>query len=238
MRRGITARLRQARQLLPAAVLAAAGWDSSCTGREGPLVAFLGDSLTEGSRIPADDAYPALLARELARRGRPIRALNAGRRGDTVAQGLARLPGLLERRPDVLVVALGINDALRGMSVEQAERDLRRIVAEARTSGARVLLVGAEAPPALATAHARRFASVYPRIASDERVALVPDLLAGVASDPALLFSDGLHPTAAGQRRLAANVCPALELVLAELGAAGRPGDVREGPRATDGGGR
>src|SRR5512141_2411355 len=117
MRRGIVTRLRRARRLLPAAVLAAAGWDSSCTGSEGPLVAFLGDSLTEGWGVPTDQAYPAILARELARHGRPIRSLNAGRSGDTVAQGLARLPGVLRQGPDVLVVALGVNDALRGMSV-------------------------------------------------------------------------------------------------------------------------
>src|SRR5512134_2261679 len=127
MRRGIVTGLRRARRLLPAAVLAAAGWD--CAGREGPRVAFLGDSLTEGWGLSADEAYPALLARELARRGRPIRALNAGRSGDTVAQGLARLPGVLQESPDVLVVALGTNDALRGLSVEEAERDLRRILA-------------------------------------------------------------------------------------------------------------
>src|SRR5512147_2195564 len=130
MRRGITARLRRARFLLPAAVLAAAGWDA-CAGREGPLVVFLGDSLTEGYGLSLDEAYPALLARGLARRGRPIRARNAGRSGDTVAQGAARLAAELRDRPDVVVVALGINDALRGTGQEDAERALRRIVAAA-----------------------------------------------------------------------------------------------------------
>ena len=222
MRRAIVARLRRARRFFPAAVLAAAGWDSSCTGREGPLVAFLGDSLTEGWGLSADEAYPALLARELAARGRPIRALNAGRRGDTVAQGLARLPRVLQKRPDVVVVALGVNDALRGMSVEEAERDLRTIVARSQADGARVLLVGVPAPPSLATAHARRFASIYPRVAADARVALVPDLLAGAAGDPGRMFSDALHPNAAGQRQMAENVRPALELVLAEVGGLAR----------------
>jgi acyl-CoA thioesterase-1 len=183
-------------------------------------VAFLGDSLTEGWGLSTDEAYPALLARELGRRGRPIRALNAGRSGDTVAQGLARLPGVLRQGPDVLVVALGTNDALRGLSVEEAERDLRRILADARAKGARVLLVGIQPPPSLATPHARRFAALYPRLAADERVALVPDLLAGAAGDPARMFPDALHPNAAGQRQLAENVRPALELLLAEADAA------------------
>ena len=221
MRRGIVTGLRRARRLLPAAVLAAAGWDG-CAGREGPLVAFLGDSLTEGWGLSTDEAYPALLARELARRGRPIRALNAGRSGDTVAQGLERLPGVLRQGPDVLVVALGTNDALRGLSVEEAERDLRRILADARAKGARVLLVGIQPPPSLATPHALRFAALYPRLAADERVALVPDLLAGAAGDPARMFPDALHPNAAGQRQLAENVRTALELLLAEADAARR----------------
>jgi acyl-CoA thioesterase I len=229
MRREITTRLRRARRFLPAAVLAAAGWDSSCTGREGPLVAFLGDSLTEGWGLSTDEAYPALLARELAARGRPIRALNAGRSGDSVAQGLARLPGVLQKRPDVVVVALGANDALRGMSVEEAERDLRTIVARSQAAGARVLLVGVTAPPSLATAHARRFASIYPRVAADARIALVPDLLAGAAGDVARMFPDALHPNAAGQRQMAKSVRPALELVLAEVEAARAAGDERPG---------
>lgn len=222
MWRGIVTRLRRARRFLPAAVLAAAGWDSSCTGSQGPLVAFLGDSLTEGWGLPTDQAYPAILARELARHGRPIRSLNAGRSGDTVAQGLARLPGVLRQGPDVLVVALGVNDALRGMGVEAAERDLRRILADARARHALVLLAGVEAPPSLATPHARRFAAIYARIAADERVALVPDLLAGAAADPARMFPDALHPNAAGQRQLAENVRPALEQVLAEVDAGRR----------------
>jgi acyl-CoA thioesterase-1 len=201
-------------------VLATAG----CTGREAPLVAFLGDSLTEGWGLSMDNAYPALLARDLAARSHPIRALNAGRSGDTVAQGRARLADVLRRRPDVLVVALGVNDALRGMSVEAAEADLRLIVADARAQGARVVLVGVHAPPSLATAHTRRFALMYGRLAADERVPFVPDLLAGAAGDPRRMFPDALHPNAAGQRQLAENVRPALEFVLTEARAAGHPG--------------
>jgi acyl-CoA thioesterase-1 len=221
MTRRIATRLRRARLLLPAAVLAAAGWDG-CAGQEGPLVAFLGDSLTEGYGLSPDEAYPALLARELARRGRPIRALNAGRRGDTVAQGAARLAAVLREQPDVVVVALGFNDALRGTRAEDAERELRRIVAATRAAHARVLLVGTEPPPALATPPARRFSGIYARVASDERLAFVPDLLAGASGAAGLMLPDGLHPNAAGQRRMAETVRPVLELVLEDLAASGR----------------
>lgn len=195
-----------------------------CTGRDPPLVAFLGDSLTEGWGLSMDNAYPALLARDLSARSHPIRALNAGRSGDTVAQGRERLAEVLRRRPDVLVVALGVNDALRGMSVEAAEADLRLIMADARAQGARVVLVGVHAPPSLATAHTRRFALMYGRLAADERVPFVPDLLAGAAGDPRRMFPDALHPNAAGQRRLAENVRPALEFVLTEATSAGHAG--------------
>ncbi|MGE5125192.1 MAG: GDSL-type esterase/lipase family protein, partial [Betaproteobacteria bacterium] len=128
------------RPLLPAAAIAA-GFQG-CTRGEGPLVAFLGDSLTSGWRLREEQAYPALVARELARRGRRIRVVNAGRSGDTAEQGLARLPSVLRTRPDVLVVALGINDALRGLPVEAAEAALVRIVEDGQAAGARVLLVG------------------------------------------------------------------------------------------------
>ena len=198
------------------APLAVAG----CTWYQTPLVAFLGDSLTEGWGLKKRDAYPAVLARALSERGHPIRVLNAGRGGDTVAQGRARLDNVLRRRPDVLVVALGINDALRDMSVEAAESDLRRIVTDARAHGARVVLVGVHAPPSLATAHTRRFASMYVRLAADLQVTFVPDLLAGAAGDPERMFPDALHPTTAGQRQLAENVRPMLEAVLVEISAA------------------
>jgi acyl-CoA thioesterase-1 len=225
----LAARWPRLRSLLPAAVVAAF-WPA-CTAGEGPLVAFLGDSLTSGWRLPEAEAYPALVARALAARGRPIRVVNAGVSGDTAAQGLARLPGVLELRPDVIVVALGANDGLGPGPLEEAEAALGRIVLEARARGVRVLLVGIrlgvgpDAPRVGARAgdeeRASRLAETYARLAATHRVPLVPDLLAGVAGEAELLFPDRLHPNAAGQQRLAHNVLPPLEIVLAEV-AAGR----------------
>lgn len=203
------------RPFLPAAVLAAS-W-TACAHGEGPLVAFLGDSLTSGWRLREEDAYPALVARALAARGRAIRVVNAGKSGDTVAQGLARLPALLRLRPAVLVVALGINDALRGRPVDEAEVALRRILDAAASSGARPLLVGFRASRASGDPRLRAFETMYQRLAAERRIAFVPDLLDGVAGRPELLFADGLHPNAAGQQRLAANVTRPVELVLAEI---------------------
>ncbi len=201
------------RPLLPAAAIAA-GWQG-CARGEGPLVAFLGDSLTSGWRLREEQAYPALVARRLAARGRPIRVVNAGRSGDTAAQGLARLPAVLRLKPDVLVVALGINDALRGLPVESAESALRRTIEKGRTAGARVLLVGfrprAQGPGA--------FEAMYERLAAEHHLTFVPDLLEGVAGRPDLLFADRLHPNEAGQQRLAETVAPSLEVLLAEIAA-------------------
>jgi acyl-CoA thioesterase-1 len=226
--RGVLARWPWLRPFLPAAVIAA-GWPA-CLAGEGPLVAFLGDSLTSGWRLPEEEAYPALVARTLAARGRPVRVVNAGVSGDTAAKALARLPAVLRLRPDVLVVALGTNDGLSREPLVATEAALERIVLDAQGAGSRVLLVGVRlatgetAPRVGDTAgdeeRARALSGIFPRVAAAHRLPLVPDLLAGVAGQPALLFPDLLHPNAAGHERLARNVRPHLELLLAEV----RPG--------------
>ncbi len=213
--RALADRCPRLRPLLPAAVIAVA-W-SACHVGEGPLVAFLGDSLTSGWRLREDEAWPALVGQTLAARHRPLRVLNAGVSGDTAAQGLARLPGVLAHHPDILVVALGVNDGLRGLPLEDVETALRRILVEGRAAGAQVLLVGVRLPDRSDADRARRFEEVFALLAAEQKVTLVPDLLAGVAGHPELLFGDGLHPNAAGHRRLAENVRPHLELVLALL---------------------
>lgn len=224
MLRALAARWPWLRPFLPAAVIAA-GWPA-CTAGEGPLVAFLGDSLTSGWRLREEEAYPALVARSLAGRGRPVRVINAGVSGDTAAKGLARLPAVLKHRPDVLVVALGVNDGLSLEPLATTEAALERIVIDARADGCRVLLVGirlatGETAPRVGAAagdeeRAHQLFEIFPRVAAAHGVPLVPDLLAGVAGEPALLFPDRLHPNGAGHRRLAENVRPHLELLLAE----------------------
>lgn len=185
--------------------------------REGPVVAFLGDSLTAGWRLRESETFPARLEKRLRQRGHPIRRIDAGVIGETVAQGLARLPGVLAKRPDVVVVALGANDGLRGLPLEATEAGLREIVEKTQEAGVRVLLVGMRVPSARDPAYGHRFADLYPRVAADARVPLVPFLLEGVAGRPELNFPDGIHPTAAGHERLAENVRPHLERLLAEI---------------------
>jgi len=195
-----------------------AGGDSSQAAREqGPLVMFLGDSLTAGLGLAEGDAYPALVAEELARRGLPVRAVNAGVSGDTSAGGLARIDWLLRQRPDLVLVELGANDGLRGQPVASIESNLRGIVERCRTAGARVVLVGMKMPPNYGPAYTSQFEAIYPRLARELDLPFLPFLLEGVAADPALNLPDGLHPNAEGHRRIAVLVADALEPVLREL---------------------
>ncbi len=184
-------------------------------GSREPVVVFLGDSLTAGLGLPAADAYPAVLGHRFATQGRPIRVINAGVSGDTTAGGVRRLDWLLRQKPDVVVVGLGANDALRGADPADIERNLREIVRRCRAAGARVLLLGMRIPPNYGPDYAKRFSDLYPRIAKDLDVALVPFLLEGVGGIPELNQADGIHPTAVGQRKVADNVYLYLKDVLA-----------------------
>ncbi len=179
-----------------------------------PLVIFLGDSLTAGLGLPADQAYPALLARQLRADGLAVRVLNAGVSGDTSAGGLRRLRWLLAQHPAVVVVGLGGNDGLRGTAVPEIESNLNQLVGHAQQAGARVLLLGMQIPPNYGPDYTAAFAAIYPRIARNMNVPLVPFLLAGVGGVAELNQADGLHPTAAGQVKVAANVKPYLEDLL------------------------
>jgi acyl-CoA thioesterase-1 len=189
-----------------------------------PVVVFLGDSLTAGFGLAAEEAFPALVAAALAARGAPIRAINAGVSGDTTAGGLRRLDWALKSRPQVVVVALGANDGLRGQPLRSIEDNLRAIVERARAAGARVLLVGMLMPPNYGGEYASGFAAIYPRLAKQLGVPLVPFLLEGVAGHPELNQPDGIHPTAEGQRIVAQNVEPFLAELVAAAPAAGAAG--------------
>lgn len=183
---------------------------------EGPRVVFLGDSLTAGLGLPEGQAFPALVERRLEEKGVPLQVVNAGVSGDTTAGGLARLDWLLDQRPDVVVVGLGANDGLRGLPLAETEKNLREIVRRSREAGARVLLLGMKIPPNYGPDYAGGFEAIYPRIAEDLDVPVVPFLLEGVGGVLDLNQADGIHPTAEGQERVAENVAPALARLLGQ----------------------
>jgi acyl-CoA thioesterase-1 len=177
-------------------------------------VVVLGDSLAAGLGLDEAQAFPAVAQELLRAAGHSVDVHNAGVSGDTSAGGLARLDWVLRQRPHVLVVELGGNDALRGQPLESIERNLREIVRRGRAAGARVVLLGMDIPTNYGPAYADGFAALYERIARDEGVDLVPGFVRAVGADPALLQPDGLHPTAEGQRRLAAKLVPSLAALL------------------------
>jgi acyl-CoA thioesterase-1 len=179
-----------------------------------PRVVFLGDSLTAGLGVDASQAFPAVVGEMLKGQGRPIEVVNAGVSGDTTAGGLRRLDWLLRQKPDLVVVGLGGNDGLRGLDVKASEENLRQIVRKSRDAGASVLLLGMLIPPNYGPEYVEAFRALYPRVAKETGVELVPFLLEGVGGDPRLNQPDGIHPTAEGHRIVAGTILPHLRKVL------------------------
>ena len=181
-----------------------------------PIVVFLGDSLTAGLGLVASDAYPSLLQQRAASAGFPHRFVNAGITGDTTADGLRRFDAAVISDTRVLVLALGANDGLQGVPVATVKRNLTDIIERAQRRGIRVMLAGMEAPPTRGLQYSVDFHFIYPDLASQFSLTLMPFMLAGIFGDPALNLSDGFHPNAAGMRVLASSMWPYLEPLLQE----------------------
>jgi acyl-CoA thioesterase-1 len=163
------------------------------------LIVCLGDSLTEGYQVDPERAYPAVVQTRLQERGWPeIEVVNAGISGSTSASAIARLRWQLRRKPDVLILALGANDGLRGVAPQTTKINLSAAIDLAQSEDITVLLAGMMLPPNYGTDHTEAFERVFRELATDKRVALIPFLLADVAADPDLNQPDGIHPTAAG----------------------------------------
>ncbi|HTL04284.1 MAG TPA: arylesterase [Gemmatimonadales bacterium] len=181
-----------------------------------PAIVFLGTSLTAGYglRDPASEAYPALLQAKLDSADRRFRVVNAGVSGESSAGALSRIDWLLGRdRVAILVVETGANDGLRGQDPDSVRARIQAIFDRARRAEPppRLVVVGMEALPNLGQDYVRRFRAIYPAVARANGATLVPFLLAGVAGIDSLNQEDGIHPTAAGHRILAANVWRVLE---------------------------
>ena len=184
---------------------------------QGPKVAFLGDSISAGLHLPSDQAFPAVLQRTLAARGKPFELLNAGLSGDTSAGGLRRVDWILKQKPALVVVELGANDGMRGQPIGEIEQNLRAIIERIHERGAAVLLLGMRLPPSYGQSYAEGFDAIYPRIATELKVDFVPFFMQSVATDPKLNLPDGIHPTQQGHERLAETVAGPLERALAAL---------------------
>ena len=206
--------------LVLAAVASGAKTKSAATSRDDarrmPTVLVLGDSLSAGYGLKRDDAYPALLSKKAVADGFDLKVLNAGVSGDTTAGGLRRLPRLLDQHFDVLLIELGINDAFRGVPVAQIEMNLQAIVdlTKSHYPQVRIVIAGMQLPQYSDDEYIRAFGEIFDHIARRNEAELVPFLLAGVAGNPSLNLPDLIHPNAAGQRVLAANVWTVLRRAL------------------------
>ena len=182
-------------------------------------ILVLGNSITAGYGLTEEEAFPALLQNKIDSLGWQMNVVNAGLSGETTAGGLRRLDWLLRRPADVLVVELGGNDGLRGTPLDATRRNLAAIIdtARAQRPGVRILLAGMQIPPNLGAQYARQFRALYPALAEEKNVELVPFLLEGVGGRPDLNQPDGIHPTAEGQRIVAENVWAELKPMLRAL---------------------
>jgi acyl-CoA thioesterase I len=177
-------------------------------------VLVVGDSLSAAFGIDVESGWVAQLQKRLTAQGLDYKVINASISGDTTAGGRARLPALLSRhRPGVVVLELGGNDGLRGLSIEQMKRNLSAMIVAAKGANARVVLVGIRLPPNYGPQYNQRFQRVYKELADTHQVALVPFLLDGLRAEEALQ-PDGIHPTAASQPRMLDNVWSTLKSVL------------------------
>jgi acyl-CoA thioesterase-1 len=188
------------------------------------IVLFLGDSLTAGLGVQAEEAYPQLLGAMLARDGiTDVRIVNGSISGSTSASALARLQWYRGKlHPSVLFLALGANDGLRGLTIEEMAKNLAEVIAAAQAQGMTVILAGMELPPNYGDDFTAAFRTVYRELAARYAIALIPFLLEGVGGVAALNQADGIHPNAEGHRRIALHLYPVLKQHLMEIHATGK----------------
>ena len=179
-----------------------------------PRVVFLGDSLTAGLGLDQADAYPSLIQQKIDAAGLPYDVVNAGVSGDTSAGGLSRLDWALEGDVKVMVVALGGNDGLRGLPAAELKKNLATIIERARARQIVVILAGMEAPPNFGRDYITAFHNLYPELAGQYKLPLIPFLLQNVAGIERLNQRDGIHPTAEGARIVADTVWSVLRPTL------------------------
>ena len=177
----------------------------------------LGDSLTAGYGLIEADSFPAQLQAALTERGFNVDVLNGGVSGDTTSAGRARLEWALSDQPDVVIVELGANDGLRGIDPELTRDNLAAILEALRAKDVRVLLTGMYAPPNLGSDYSERFNAIYPDLADRYGVMLYPFFLDGVATEPALNQSDGIHPNRDGVAVIVERILPLVMRLIEQL---------------------
>lgn len=177
-------------------------------------ILFLGDSLTEGYRLAKEEAYPALVEQDLKKDFKNIKVINGGVSGATSASGLKRLDWYLKAKPDIMVLCLGGNDGLRGVKLEQTEKNLAATIEKAQERGITVVLAGMKIPTNMGEPYRTKFEEMYPRLAKKYKLELIPFILEGVGGNPKLNLPDGIHPNPEGHKIMAKTVLKTLRPLL------------------------
>ncbi len=177
----------------------------------------LGDSLMAGFELPPEDAFPVKLEAELRNRGHDVTIANAGVSGDTSSGGLSRLEWSVPDGTDAVLLELGGNDALRGISPDQTRANLDKMIGKLKARDIEVLLIGMMAPPNMGPDYANQFNGIYPDLAKAHGVALYPFFLDGVAAEPGLDIGDGIHPNGKGVDVMVERFLPYAEALLSRI---------------------
>jgi len=180
-------------------------------------ILILGDSLSEGFGVDAEKAYPALLQEQITSSGLNYEVLNRSRSGDTTAGGISRITTLLPNQEvNILVVALGANDGLRGLSPEATKANIEKIISLQlkKYPKSKVIVAGMRTPPSMGALYATKFDAIFKAVATEQKVLLLPFLLEGVAGEPEMNIADGIHPNEEGHQRIAKNVWKVIQPLL------------------------
>jgi len=189
------------------AVTLFAGISGAASAAPVKILAF-GDSLIAGYGLPEGDGFVPQLQQALEKMGREVTVINGGLSGDTTAGGLSRLDWMLAEKPDMVILELGANDMLRGLSPDEARANLDATIQRIKESGAKLLLAGMLASRNMGADYQSKFDAIYPDLARAHEVALYPFFLDGVAARPELNQQDGLHPTKDGVAVIVSNILP------------------------------
>jgi acyl-CoA thioesterase-1 len=179
-------------------------------------IVILGDSIAAGNGVDPSESFPSLLQERVRQKGWPYEVVNAGLSGDTTAGGVRRLPWLLKRRIDFLVIELGGNDGLRGIAPAETRANIEKIIALAREKypEVRIVIAGMQMPQNMGADYNRKFREVFTTVAAEQKTALIPFLLEGVGGKAELNQPDRIHPNPEGHRIVADNVWAVLEPLL------------------------
>lgn len=210
-----TTKFRQTALTLLTSLLLACLATASAIANEAPVILVFGDSLSASYGIREDQGWVTLLQEKLESEGFPHRVVNASVSGETSSGGLARLPASLESHaPDLVILELGGNDGLRGLPIQTLEDNLQSMIDMIKQADAEVLLAGIQIPPNYGPRYTEPFAKIFPTLAERESLPLVPFLIDGIAQQPELMQSDGIHPKAEAQSMIVDNVWPVLKPLL------------------------